>query len=191
MNKKVLGIIAASALAAVSFNTQASNINYNYADLTYNHAELNGGGSGNGVGVAGSFGITDNLNLVANYDSADISGTRSEINLGLGYHQPINDTTDWYAEARYRNLDTPSPSPNRTGYMGMLGVRMAANKQFQVKAGVGYGSLSGGGTTQSGGIFDVSGTYNITDQVGITAGYYSDQDSAKWNVVRVGVRMNF
>ena len=189
MHKKALGIIAASALAAVSFNTQASDVNYNYADLTFNHAELNGGGSGNGVGVAGSFGITDNLYLAGNYDSADISGTGSEINFGLGYHQPINDTTDWYAEARYRNLDVPGGTAN--GYMGMLGVRMAANSQFQVKAGVGYGSLSGGGTTQSGGIFDVGGTYNITDQFGITASYYSDQDSAKWNVVRVGVRMNF
>jgi hypothetical protein len=191
MNKKALGIIVASALATVSFNTQASDINYNYADLTYINVDIGGGSSGNGLGLAGSYGITDNLNLVANYDSATINGnTGTEINFGLGYHQPINDTTDWYAEARYRNYD-PGGGTTGSGYLGMLGVRMAASNQFQVRAGVGYGSLSGGGTTQSGGIFDVGGTYNINDQFGITADYYSDKDSSGATIIKLGARMNF
>ena len=188
MNKLTAGIFVASVLAAASFSAQAGDINYNYVDLTYDSADASGT-SGTGIGAGISFGITDNLYLVGNYDSADFPPTLSEINFGLGYHQSLNNTTDWYAEGRYRTTDIGTADP--TGYMGMFGVRMAASSQAEVKAGVGYGSLSSGGTTFSGVIFDLGGVYNVTDQIGIALNYYSDNDSFGWNVLRLGARFNF
>ena len=58
-------LFAISALSLVSLNAQAGNINYNYVDLTYNSANYFSN-SGNGVGAAASFGITDSLYIVGN-----------------------------------------------------------------------------------------------------------------------------
>ncbi len=190
MNKYKIGIIAASLMAAVSFNTHAGNINYNYVDLSYASANASGVGSGSGFAGAFSASVSDNLAIVGVYDSASILGiSASDLQIGVEYHQQSSDTSDWYGDLKYRSTNLAGISP--TGFMTTFGVRVAASKKGEFKAGIGYSTLTVFGVTFSGMIFDIGGVYNVSDNIGITFNYFSDPDSFGWTITKVGVRYAF
>lgn len=184
------GIIAVLAMSAISFNAQAGNINYNYVDLSYASANVSGAGSGSGFAGAFSASVSDNLSIVGVYDTASIVGVSlSDLQIGVEYHQQSSDTSDWYADLKYRSTNIGGISP--TGFMTTIGVRVAASKKGEFKAGIGYSTITVFGATFSGMIFDIGGVYNVSDNIGITLNYFSDTDSFGWTITKVGVRYAF
>lgn len=167
----------------------AASLNYNYLNLNY--VSNTGGGvtTGTGIGVDGSYGISDNMNLYFGYQAPSFTaGTVSEAKFGVGYHDAIADGQDWYVKADGRSFDFFGSSI--TGFTISGGMRMSVNSQFEWDGYVGYGSYSGGGGSNSDVLYGIDGVYKINDQWGVNFGLMKDA-VIDWDGWKIGARMYF
>lgn len=185
-NKKFLTLVATTALAgSLSMPAKAADLNYNYVDLSYVSYDALGT-PGAGFGVAGSFEVNPNINVVASYMAPDFSGTTiSMIKLGAAYHAPIDDKMDWFAMMDYRSADAGGTGVS--GYALSGGTRMAASDDLEMELSLGYANYDG----FSGIIFGLGAVYKVSDQMGVSFGYESDTEAFGWSGFKIGARMNF
>ena len=182
--KKTMIAIAVSSVFTAS--AYAGDLSYNYANLNYLSNSASGL-SGSGFGVDASFDIANNVNLFAGYDAPSFSGTSvTEFKVGVGFHQSMSPNGDWYAKFDYRNFKNIF-AVTFNGYAISGGARAALSDKFEMDGYFGYADYEG----YNGLIFGIDGTYKITDSVGITAGYMSNDDAVGWTGFKVGARMYF
>ena len=185
--KKTMLAIAISSVFAVSAN--AGNLNYNYANLNYVSNDVTGT-SGSGLGLEASFGVSDSMNVFLGYQAPSYTGgSITETKVGLGYHQPTSNTSDWYAKGDFRSYDIGGASASGFAFSG--GARGNLSDKFELDGYIGYTMLDFVGVNFNGVIFGIDGTYKITEKFGITAGYMSDNDAFGWTGFKIGARMYF
>ncbi len=181
MMKKTMIAVAISSVFVV--NANAADLNWNYANINYVSNDVFGV-SGTGFGVDGSFGVSDNVNITVAYQAPSFLGTTiSETKVGVGYHQPTGNGA-WYARGEYVSFSSVATV---SGFAFSGGARAALSSKFEIDGRLGYASYEG----FNGIIFGIDGIYNISDKVGITAGYMSDSDAFGWTGFKVGARMYF
>ncbi len=138
---------------------------------------------GDGLGLNGSFGITDNLNIVGSFRTADFgaSGDVDELTAGLGVHAPITEMFDVVAAVSYVDLDAAGFSDD--GFELAVGARVSVSSLIEINATVSYRDLDLGGddTSLGGGVL-----FNLTDSIalGLAAEWGDDVSeysaSARW-----------
>lgn len=176
--------LALAALLALPLASQAADLSYSYLEADYVHVDPDNFGNLDGYALRGSGAINENFNVIAGWtkinQDAPFSDTKAWY-LGLGYHVPVSDKTDLFAEAAY-NKETTF---DRDGGSARVGVRSALTANLEGSAFVAYQKLD---HTEANRAIGVSGQYKFTPTFGINAeAAFGNND----NTILVGPRLSF
>jgi hypothetical protein len=144
-------ISVAFALIIAMGPARAEDFGYTYLQASYGTIDIdNVSVDGDGLGLNGSFGISDNLNIVAGYQTADFDSLAEadEWNLGLGVHTPITEMMDVTAAVSYVNVEFDAlgvPVAEDDGFGLTVGLRARLSSLVELDAGVSYVDLSDSG----------------------------------------------
>lgn len=187
--KFITALTGSLLLAALPFATQAETLSYSYVDLGYNEVDLDNGPTGDGFGLRGSVGISENFFVFADYSSFDFDGG-VDIDLysvGLGGKLSVSDDIDLVGRVGYTEADASAGgfSVDDSGYLVGGGVRMQVADGFEIEAGVNYSDFGNGGDETA---VAVGGRYFFTRNFAIGAEYQVSDDADQFFA---GVRFTF
>ncbi len=181
--KRSIVVFSLMAMSGLAF---ADGFNYTYVQATYGTVDVDNPGfseDGDGLGLNGSFGITDNLQIVGSYQTIDldITGDVDLLTAGLGVHAPVTEMFDVVAAVSYVDIDGTGFSDD--GFELAAGARVSVTSLIEVNAAVTYRDLDIGGddTRLGGGVL-----FNLTDSIalGLAAEWGDDVSeysaSARW-----------
>jgi hypothetical protein len=173
-------LILATLLLAGSY-ASAQGVSYNYLELGYQRVDLDNGPTGDGFSLGGSVSFTESWYAVAGYGTADFNfgADLDQINIGAGYHLPLSENTDLFAELAYIDV-----SAGADGFVGLgdngfgvtIGARGMLTPRFELRGTAGYFDLGGGA---DGTALGVEGWYSFGGKfaAGITANFEEDVTS--------------
>ena len=169
--------IIAAAVAAVALTPMAASAD----DVSWDLVELGwvtvspdvtvGGGSVDGFGIGGSFGVSDYLHVVASW--ADVEDSTSYA-LGVGYH--TEGDTSLFAELSYINVDAGSFSDD--GYGLDFGAR-SRSANFEFDFGISFVDFSSSDVDTS---FFAGGAYYVNDNFAIGFDVAFSEDASGYGV---------
>lgn len=169
---------------------EVGGFDYTYVDASLVNTEIEVGPAdvdGDGIAINGSFGLTDNVNLVYGYSDQDydfnIDG--STMNVGVGFHTDINSDIDFVADVQYIDVsvDTPVGSADEDGLGISGGIRAHVGDSLELDAGLQYVDLDDSDT-----VLKVGGRYYFNDSFALSAGISDADAGMSWSV---GVRAEF
>ncbi len=168
--KRSIVVFSLMAMSGLAF---ADGFSYTYVQATYGKVDIDDPAfseDGDGLGVNGSFGITDNLNIVASFQTADFDtiADADEITVGLGVHAPITEMFDIVAAVSYVDVDLAGFSDD--GFELAGGVRFSVASAIEINGGITYRDLDLAGDDIG---FGAGALYNFTDMFSVGL-------SAKW-----------
>ena len=134
-------LLAALVIAALPLGAQAGDLSYSYLQGGYQATDIDGLPNAHGYGGTGSFALGPNFQLHGGWARQDFNSSNvsfDDWNLGGGFHNPINATTDFVANADYRRLNINGLSGDIKTWSGEVGVRSALAPQFEGWALAGY-----------------------------------------------------
>ena len=189
MQSKTLGTALIISAACLPFIAEARP-GYTYLDLSYVSADLDNGPTVDGFGIDGSIRISNEIHLVADYQSLSKNDVDLDLVLiGPGYNLWLSDALDFVARAGYAQAEVGierggrNVSDTESGWFGQGGLRGMINAQLELNGFLTY--VDAGGSTTS---VDLGGVYFLTPAIGITLdGSFSDDA----NVYRGGIRFAF
>lgn len=164
LSTALLAGFAASLL--VAGNSMAAELRYDYAELRYVDAEIDGNGGGDldgdGFEIAGSLEIADNIHLFGSYQTLDFDFgiDTSALELGAGWMTPVAPGADLVARVAYIDSDV-DPGVDDSGLGLSAGFRKLFTAQIEGRAFVNYVDLDESGSDTS---FEVAGDYYFNDQ---------------------------
>lgn len=173
------------ALLAASGTALADGFSYTYLQLNYGTIDIgNMNIDGDGLGLNGSYSITDSLHFVGGYHTADFDSFAegTEWSVGLGVRNPLSDTLDVVAAVSYVNVDLATVGINfepEDGFGLTVGVRAAFTSMIEINAGVSYVDLSDSGDDIG---FGAGVLYNLTDTFSIGLSGSWDDDVSSYQV---------
>ncbi len=188
------------ALLAASGTALADGFSYTYLQLNYGTIDIgNMNIDGDGLGLNGSYRITDSLQIadslqiVGSYHTADFDSfvEGAEWSVGLGVRNPLSDTPsvgylsdtlDVVAAVSYVNVDLATVGINfepEDGFGLTVGVRAAFTSMIEINAGVSYVDLSDSGDDIG---FGAGVLYNLTDTFSIGLSGSWDDDVSSYQV---------
>ena len=161
--------IVVFSLMAMSGLAFADGFSYTYVQATYGSVDVDDPSftkDGDGLGLNGSFGITDNLHIVGSYQTTDFDtlGDADQWSAGLGVHSSLTEILDVVADVSYVNVDVPGSVLDDDGFGLMVGVRANVTSLIEVNGGITYVDLTDGGddTGFGGGVL-----FNLTDSLSL------------------------
>ncbi|HZW58819.1 MAG TPA: outer membrane beta-barrel protein [Woeseiaceae bacterium] len=171
MNKR-LGhsvVAAAAAMLLLAGTAAAAELRYDYAELRYVDAEIdgNGGGDLNGDGFefGGSLEIADNIHLFGSYQALDFDGNvdTSALELGAGYMVPVAPSADLVARISYIDgeVDAGFANVDDSGIGLSAGFRKLFTSQFEGRAFINHVDLDESGNSTS---VELAGDYYFNPQ---------------------------
>jgi len=171
--KRLLVVFSLMAMSGLAF---ADGFSYTYAQANYGTVDIDSVSvDGDGLGLNGSFGITDSLNIVGGWQTADFdaAGEADILRLGLGVHTPITEMMDVTASVFYLDVEGIPGRADDGGFGLKVGLRAKVSSMIEVNAGVTYVDFSTRGvdTGFGGGVL-----YNFTDMfsVGLSGEWIDD-----------------
>jgi len=193
MNKGFVIVPLMIAAASLSSTAAADGLNYNYVEIGYISASIDDSDfsvDGDGVGIAGSFSISDNFHIVASYADLDYDFDINEksYDFGLGGNYSLGKNLDLVGAVTYVSAEVSQPflgSFDDNGYGLYVGLRGLATEQVELFGGIDYIDLSDSGSTTT---VSFGGAYNFTDNWQVGAGYSTNSDGNAYNI---GVRFFF
>lgn len=146
MKRTLFALVLAAALP---MSAQASELSYSFVELDYLSSTdgvtdgLNGPGlDTEGYGIRGSFGFAENFYVTGKYSNSDLDQVSSidadKWAVGFGYHRPLYDQADWFAEVGYTKLDSNSPVLDDNAYNVSFGLRGSISDRFEGIAKLSY-----------------------------------------------------
>jgi len=184
-------IFIAAALTALAVPALAAEPRYDFIEGTYESVEIDDSGGnldGDGLGIAGSFEIGDQLHLFAGYRSFDFDfgADLDELTVGLGWHPKLTDTTDIVFELGYVSAEASAFGFNSDddGYRTSLGIRSMLSPQFELAGRLNYTDVGDGDDTS------ISGElwYNLNESLALGGGAEFGDDTT---IYGVGLRWYF
>ena len=103
--KRSIVVFSLMAMSGLAF---ADGFNYTYVQASYGTVDIdNVSVDGDGLALEGSFGITDNLNIVGGWQNADFdaAGDADILRLGLGVHTPVTEMMDVTGAVSYLEVE--------------------------------------------------------------------------------------
>ena len=176
--------LALAALLALPFASHASDLSYSYLEADYVHVDPDNFDNADGYALRGSGAINENFNVIAGWTKINHDapfGDQKAWYLGFGYHVPVAERTDLFAEVAY-NKETTF---DNDGASARVGVRSALSPHFEGAAFVAYQKLD---HVEANRAVGVSGQYKFTPTFGINA------EAALGNndkTILVGPRLSF
>lgn len=169
---------------------QASDdISYNYVQIGYIDAEIDGGPSGDGFGIDGSFELHENYHLFAGYGDLTFSEFGIDVDLsswtvGAGYDRNLTDASSLYFRVGYvdAEIDTPIGTASDDGFSAGLGLRGMVLARLELAGEITYVDLSDAGDDTS---FSFGALYSFTPNVAAGVGFTASDDVDELNI---GVR---
>lgn len=134
-------LLAALAIVAIPLAAQAGDLNYNYVQGGYQATDIDGLPNAHGWGLNGSAALGSNFSVSGGWARQDFNSSNvsfNDWNLGGGFHNPINATTDLVANVDYRRIGSNALTSDIKTYSGEVGVRSALAPQFEGWALAGY-----------------------------------------------------
>jgi opacity protein-like surface antigen len=184
--KQATALLALLALPCASF---ADGFDYTFVEGSLVNTELDGpiDVNGDGFGVNGSFGVNENMHVIAGYSDQDydfgIDG--NTFNVGVGFNTGINSNLDFVADVSYVDAEiaTPFGSADEDGYGLGAGIRARPGQNVELDAGLTYVDLDDSDT-----VLSVGGRYYFSDSIAV-GGSLADNDAGlSWTI---GVRAQF
>ncbi len=169
--KRSIVVFSLMAMSGLAF---ADGFNYTYVEANYGTVDVDTFAiDGDGFGVNGSYGITDELSIVGRARASDFDtiGDAKEWSVGVGVHTSITELMDVTASVSYVDLEFEpplGPASEDDGFELAVGLRANVLGMIEVTAAVTYTDLSTGGDDTG---FGGSALYNLTDMfsVGLSA----------------------
>jgi hypothetical protein len=166
--KRSLVVFSLMAMSSLAF---AEGFNYTYVQASYGTIDADDPvfvDDGDGLGLNGSFGITDNLNIVGSYQTIDFDafGDADQWSIGLGVHTPITEMMDVVADVSYLKIDGDVLGIpfDDDGFGLTVGVRANVTSLIEVNAGISYVDLDSGGDDTG---FGAGVLFNVTDMIAL------------------------
>ena len=188
--------LSAIALASIISTAHAGDLSYNYIEGGYSKYNIDEVDSAFTVG--GSYGVTNNINIIGSYSTTDIKtdGT-ADINMnqyevGVGYHFPISDETDLTADVSYLSVEAEASqggvtiSGSESGYGVGVGVRHQLTDSIEAKARVSYADIKDNSEMA----LTVGGRYNINEALSAGVDLTTVTDEGP-EVITTSLRWNF
>ena len=137
-------------LIAFSASIGAEELNYTYLQGNFGQVDVDEPGinvDGDGYGIAGSFGLTENFHLFGEYQTAglDFDVDLNLLEAGLGYNTAISDNLDVITRLEYLNVEVDArgiPSSDENGYGIGVGLRARVSSMIELHGGIDYIDLS-------------------------------------------------
>ena len=187
-----VSLLAATAARADDIGTApraADTLSYTNVGLAFVNTEL-GRFDGNGLGVRGSWGISDNIYVVGQYamTEVDVLGVDVDFDtfsIGGGWHGGLSERADLIAEATFESFDVSSggQSFDDTGYGIRLGIRGAPSDRFELMGYVRHVDVGGDDTLLGG-----NGVMHFTDTISGFVEYETGDDLGN---LLLGARFDF
>ena len=185
-------IIQRSLLMAVilplSSNALSREISYDFVQGTYSSVTdsslPNGDVDGDGLGISGSLGITQNLALTAGFNATSFDSIQgididtSEFVLGITLHAPIAVGTDVVAnfsalKAKVEATGGVQPfDDNDTGIVARIGLRHLVTNSIEVDVGFSYTDVFDDSFTT----FGLGARFYANEQISFGIGYATGDD---------------
>lgn len=168
--------IACLALLPLS-GAALAELDYSFVEGSYSQIDIDGLGDGDGFGFAGSYAMTESLNLFGSFESGEIDVDLGapfgsvgvdidRIKAGVGFHTPLSERVDLVASAAYLNVDLSVIDDS--GYEVGVGLRGMATPAIELLGGVSYadaGDIIDGETSFSAGFL-----YHFSDAFAVGVG---------------------
>ena len=180
-------ILAAPAMAA--------ELDYNFIEIGYQTVEIDDvlpglDVDGDGFGIRGVVEVAEQWYIVAAYRSIDFDfGVDGDtLQLGGGYHVPISDRADLFADLSYLRAEASADgfaSESDSGIGMRVGVRGMVSDRVELEGSLGYADFGGNndGTT-----FSVGALYEFTPVVHGGVFFELEEDAT---ALGVGARIYF
>lgn len=155
----ILVLLALSATASAEFD-------YNYFEFAYSDIEFDDiDVDGDSLGIGASYALNEDFHVFAAYQSADLdfSVDSTAFGVGVGYHTSVSPVVDLLASVSYQFVEVDVPGfgdSDDDGFELGVGLRFAANEQFELNAGISYVDFGDGGDDTA---LSVAGLYDFTD----------------------------
>ncbi len=169
----------------------AQDLNYTYFEVGYGQLSFDSPDvDGDGLGIGGSYALTDQFHLFANYQMADLDFgvDATDFNLGFGFNTPISETIDVVATLSYVYVELEASgfgSADDNGLGGGLGLRALVNPQIELFGGVEYVDLSDSGSDTA---LGAGVRYNFNEKFSAGVGGSWSDDASSYSLTG---RMNF
>ena len=160
----------------------AESPNYSFLGLGYQSVDFDVGGGfdvdGDGYGLGGSFEVGEAFFGFASYAKTDFDFNvdLTQLQLGIGWHTGLTDTTDFFATASWVDAEIDAPgfgSVDEDGYGLSVGVRSNVTDLIELYGEIAYVDLGSGSdsTAFGAGIF-----FNLTNNFALGLGAANDDD---------------
>ncbi|HEX2140337.1 MAG TPA: outer membrane beta-barrel protein [Woeseiaceae bacterium] len=143
------------AAFSVSGAAYAEGFDYSFVEGSYGQVDFDGV-DGDGMGIGGSFALTDSFHVFGGYETGDFDGgvDLNALELGVGYNMPVTDVVDFVASLSYVSAEAEvtvpglgSISADENGYGLGVGLRGMATPQLELNGGIEYVDLDSGSDT--------------------------------------------
>jgi len=183
MNKKTLVL---ALLSSLSLTVSAENPSFDYLDIGYSNWNLDGSSDKtDGFEFKGSLTINEFLYVAGDYTNISSFGLSVGFTtVGLGYKYNFTDTTTFFAELDYLNIN-PESGDSESGFEITSGVRSMVLPKLELKGAIEY--LNTGRNDDNTSLV-VGGVYSFTDTFASYVDYKRDSDLQRWSI---GLRFNF
>ena len=189
MKTKFICSLTSVVLAAMAFNAQAADFNYNYVEGAYENYDIEGTDADAGK-LSGSYAMTPNLNIIGEYAVGDIDNPAGgsdldfeETAIGIEYHTPIAPKTDLTSNLKYINQDIDSVDDD--GYGVGVGVRHQLTDKVEVDANIDYSDIDNSDDTR----LKVGARYYFNKSISAGVGYSTSKEDV--DIVSTNIRWSF
>ncbi len=175
-----------TALIAFSASAGAQDFDYNYFSVGYTRVNLDDGMfdvDGDGLGIGGSFEVSESFFIGASYGMAEFEEQGIEVDFdtwsaGIGWHTPLSDAVDFVTSLSYQRVDASALglSVDDDGFGIGVGFRFAASEVIEFNGGINYVDMSDGGDDTG---YGLGVLYSLSDNVDVgLSGDWGDDSSA-------------
>ena len=153
-------------LLAFSASASAAEFDYSFFELGYGNIEFDDVDvDGDGFGLAGSFAISPDWHVFADYQAAglDFGIDATTFGAGIGYNTGISPTVDLVASLGYEWVELDAPvigDVDDSGFSLGVGLRFEASPEIELNAGITYVDFGDGGDDTG---FSAGGYYSFSD----------------------------
>lgn len=171
---------------------QSSPFSYTYAEVTAFMTDLDGISDDlEGFGLGGSYALDHQFYVFATAATGevDVSGVGDvdgdSVALGAGFHTPLAEGTDFFAELAYLHveLDLAGTDDSDDGWSVTGGIRHWIVERVELSGGVGYVDVGDGEIG-----FAAGGRFHFTERVSLGAGFGILDDD---ETLSLGLRLQF
>lgn len=172
-------------LLALSATAGAEQFDYNYFFIGYGNLEFDDiDVDGDGFGIGGSYAISGDFHVFADYTAADLDFDvdASSWSAGVGYNTSVSPVVDLVASVSYEYVELDAPIVGSVDDSGLglgLGMRFAATEVLELNAGISYVDLSDSGDETT---FALGGLYHFTDAFALGLGGSWGDDSSSYSI---------